>query len=110
VLCPPKQPACSPNRGDRIGLVLKRDSRPNPFGLRAWPTHPGPEQLDEVDAKLTAWHRADECSQRLAKIPSVGPISAVLLRMKAPDPTQFRSGRQFEAWIGLAPKDHSTAG
>ena len=67
-------------------------------------------QLDEVEAKLTAWHRADECSQHLAKILSVGPISAVLLRMKAPDPTQFRSGRQFAASIGLTPKDHSTTG
>jgi transposase len=67
-------------------------------------------QIDEVEAKLTAWHRADECSRRLAKIPSVGPIGAALLRMKAPDPTQFRSGRQFAAWIGLTPKDHSTAG
>ncbi len=53
---------------------------------------------------------ADKCSRRLAKIPSVGPIGAVLLRMKAPDATQFRSGRQFAAWIGLTPKDHSTAG
>ena len=67
-------------------------------------------QIDEVEAKLTAWHRADECSRRLAKIPSVGPIGAVLLRMKAPDPAQFRSGRQFAAWTGLTPKDHSTAG
>ena len=67
-------------------------------------------QIDEVEAKLMAWHRADECSRRLAKIPSVGPIGAVLLRMKAPDPAQFRSGRQFAAWIGLTPKDHSTAG
>jgi transposase len=67
-------------------------------------------QIDEVEAKLTAWHRADECSRRLAKIPSVGPIGAVLLRMKTPDPGQFRSGRQFAAWIGLTPKDHSTAG
>ncbi len=67
-------------------------------------------QIEEVDAKLTAWHRADECSRRLAKIPSVGPIVAALLRMKTPDPTQFRSGRQFAAWIGLTPKDHSTAG
>src|SRR5271166_6370066 len=50
-------------------------------------------QISEVDAKLTAWHRADECSRRLAKIPSVGPIGAVLLRMKTPDPAQFRSGR-----------------
>ena len=67
-------------------------------------------QIDEVDAKLTAWHRADECSQRLAKIPGVGPIGAVLLRMKTPEPELFRSGRQFAAWIGLTPKDHSTAG
>jgi Phosphate transporter family/Transposase IS116/IS110/IS902 family len=67
-------------------------------------------QVDEVDAKLMAWHKADECSRRLAKIPGVGPIGAVLLKMKTPEPELFRSGRQFAAWIGLTPKDHSTAG
>jgi transposase len=67
-------------------------------------------QIDDVHAKLMAWHRADECSRRLAKIPGVGPVGAALLRMKTPQPEQFRSGRQFAAWIGLTPKDHSTAG
>jgi len=67
-------------------------------------------QIDEVDAKLMAWHKADECSRRLAKIPGVGPIGAVLLKMKTPEPELFRSGRKFAAWIGLTPKDHSTAG
>ena len=67
-------------------------------------------QIAEVDARLMAWHRADECSRRLAKIPSVCPIGAALLRMKAPEPGVFQSGRQFAAWIGLTPKDHSTAG
>ena len=67
-------------------------------------------QIDELDAKLMAWHRADECSRRLAKIPGVGPIGAALLMMKTPAPELFRSGRQFAAWIGLTPKDHSTAG
>ena len=67
-------------------------------------------QIDAVDAKLAAWHLADERSQRLAKIPGVGPIGAVLLTMKTPDPHLFQSGRQFAAWIGLTPKDHSTAG
>jgi transposase len=67
-------------------------------------------QIGELDAKLMAWHRADECSRRLAKIPGVGPIGAVLLKMKTPEPELFRSGRQFAAWIGLTPKDHSTAG
>ena len=67
-------------------------------------------QIDDVDARLMAWHRADECSRRLAKIPGVGPIGAALLMMKTPAPELFRSGRQFAAWIGLTPKDHSTAG
>src|ERR1035437_2873850 len=57
-----------------------------------------------------SWHRADECSRRLAKILGVGPIGAVLLKMKTPEPELIRSGRQFAAWIGLTPKDHSTAG
>ena len=68
------------------------------------------EQIYEIDAKLMAWHRADDCSQRLTKIPGVGPIGAVLLSMKTPEPELFRSGRQFAAWIGLTPRDHSTAG
>ena len=67
-------------------------------------------QIAEVDAKLMAWHKADECSRRLAKIPGVGPIGAALLMMKTPAPEMFRSGRQFAAWIGLTPKDHSTGG
>jgi hypothetical protein len=57
-----------------------------------------------------AWHKADECSRRLANIPGIGPIGATLLLLKTPAPEMFRSGRQFAAWIGLTPKEHSTAG
>jgi transposase len=67
-------------------------------------------QLEEVEAKLMAWHRADECSRRLARIPGVGPIGASMLVMKTPTPEAFRSARHFAAWLGLTPKDHSTAG
>jgi transposase len=56
------------------------------------------------------WHRANECSRRLAQIPGVGPIGASLLMMKTPAPELFTSGHQFAAWMGLTPKDHSTAG
>ena len=66
--------------------------------------------IEEVEARLMAWHRANECSRRLAEIPAVGPIGASLLMMKAPSPELFKSGRDFAAWIGLTPKDHSTAG
>jgi transposase len=67
-------------------------------------------QLEEIEDKLMAWHRADECSRRLAKIPGVGPIGATMLVMKTPAPEAFRSARHFAAWLGLTPKDHSTAG
>jgi transposase len=67
-------------------------------------------QLREIEARLMAWHRENACSRRLARIPGVGPIGAVMLAMKTPDPAGFASGRQFAAWIGLTPKDHSSAG
>lgn len=67
-------------------------------------------EIEWIDQKLMAWHRSDECSQRLAQIPGVGPIGATLLMMKTPNPHLFKSGRDFAAWMGLTPKDHSTAG
>jgi len=67
-------------------------------------------RIEDIDARLMAWHRQDKLSRRLARIPGVGPIGASMLSMKTPDPRLFRSGRQFAAWIGLTPKDHSTAG
>jgi transposase len=67
-------------------------------------------QLSAVQARLLAWQRANEQSRRLAEIPGIGPIGAALLTMKVPDPQAFRCGRDFAAWLGLTPKDHSTAG
>jgi hypothetical protein len=49
-------------------------------------------------------------SQAVAVKAVNSPPVSLLLTMKTPDPGQFRSGRQFAAWIGLTPKDHSTAG
>jgi transposase len=67
-------------------------------------------QIEKIEAKLMAWHRHNELSRRLVKVPAIGPIGASLLAMKVTDPKAFRSGRDFAAWIGLTPKDHSTAG
>jgi transposase len=67
-------------------------------------------QMDSLDAQLRAWHRTNERSRRLAAIPGVGVIGATALAMKVPDPGFFKSGRHFAAWLGLTPKDHSTAG
>jgi transposase len=67
-------------------------------------------KLRKIEAQLLAWHRQNELSRRLAEIPAVGPIGASLLVMKVPNPHGFRTGRDFAAWLGLTPKDHSTAG
>ena len=67
-------------------------------------------ELKAIEVKLRAWHRANADSRRLAGIPGVGPIGATALVMKTPDPRAFPSGRHFAAWLGLTPRDHSTAG
>jgi len=67
-------------------------------------------RLCRIEARLGAWQRQDATSRRLLEVPGVGPIGAALLVMKVPDPRAFRSGRDFAAWLGLTPKDHSTAG
>ena len=67
-------------------------------------------EITKIEAKLMAWHKHNELSQRLEEVPGVGPIGASLAVMKVPDPHAFRCGRDFSAWLGMTPKDHSTAG
>src|SRR5580704_9655197 len=67
-------------------------------------------ELKAIEVRLLAWHRTHADSRRLAEIPGIGPIGATALVMKTPDPRAFPSGRHFAAWLGLTPKDHSTAG
>jgi transposase len=67
-------------------------------------------QCTEIDARLMAFHRSNEQSQRLAEVPAIGPVTAAALAAKVNHPEAFRCARDFAAWIGLTPKDHSTAG
>jgi transposase len=67
-------------------------------------------QILEFDRMITAWHRSNETSKRLDAIPGVGPALATALVASVPDPKAFRSGRNFSAWIGLVPKQHSSGG
>jgi transposase len=66
-------------------------------------------RIKEVEAKLTATHKANEVSRRLATIPGVGPVTALTLAVEI-DPMAFESGRHLAAWAGLTPKEHSTGG
>ena len=67
-------------------------------------------QILGFDRQIMAWHRSNETSMRLDAIPGVGPMLATALVACVADPKVFRSGRNFSAWIGLVPKQHSSGG
>jgi len=67
-------------------------------------------QINRLGRALLAWHRQDEASQRLASIPGVGVITATALAATVTDPTHFRSGREFAAFLGLVPRQNSSGG
>jgi len=64
----------------------------------------------EFDRLIMAWHRSSEASKRLDEIPGVGPALPTALVASVADPKAFRSGRNFSAWSGLVPKQHSSGG
>ena len=68
------------------------------------------ERVKEVEVKLLAWRRADEISRRLESVPGIGPITASALVATVCDPSQFKSGRQMAAWLGLVPQQRSSGG
>ena len=68
------------------------------------------KQILEFDRMILAWHRSNQASKRLNCIPGVGPLLATALVASVGDPKSFRSGRNFSAWIGLVPKQHSSGG
>ena len=68
------------------------------------------EQVLEFDRMIMAWHRSNKMSIRLDECPGVGPVLATALVATVADPKIFRSGRNFSAWIGLVPKQHSSGG
>ncbi|MGF7156354.1 IS110 family RNA-guided transposase [Novosphingobium gossypii] len=67
-------------------------------------------RLREIDKALTALQRSDDVARRLSTIPGIGPIGATALSASVTDPHQFKSGRQFAAWLGLTPLQNSTGG
>jgi len=67
-------------------------------------------QIRAIEIELMRWHRATIASRRLETIPGIGFITATALAATVGDARVFRSGRQFAAWLGLVPKQHSSGG
>jgi len=68
------------------------------------------EEIGKLERQLMAWHRQSSASQQLETIPGVGIITATALAASVPDPSVFKSGRQFAAWLGLVPRQNSSGG
>ena len=74
-------------------------------------------QIEDLGAKiagleeeLRACARQDEMAGRLMTIPGIGPITAMALQAFAPPMESFQRGRDFSAWLGLVPSQHTTGG
>lgn len=67
-------------------------------------------QAEEIEDQIQAWHRANDASRRLEKVPGIGPLTASALAATVGDARNFENGRQLAAWLGLVPRQHSTGG
>jgi len=67
-------------------------------------------KITDIDRKIRARARQKEEFKRLMTIPGVGPICAMAVNAFAPPMESFSCGRDFAAWVGLTPRQNSTAG
>lgn len=67
-------------------------------------------QVGELEVQIQLWHRDNSASQRLAKIPGIGPMTASATVASVGDARNFKNGRQLAAWLGIVPRQHSTGG
>ncbi len=68
------------------------------------------ERIADLDKEIARRAREDEVARRLMTIPGIGPIAATAIVALAPPAETFTKGRDFAAWLGLAPLQHSTGG
>ena len=67
-------------------------------------------KIDGLDKELRRQARQDRDARRLMTVPGIGPITAMALLALAPPLAGFRRGRDLSAWLGLVPRQHTTAG
>ncbi|MEP6962814.1 MAG: IS110 family transposase [Acidobacteriota bacterium] len=67
-------------------------------------------RIEEADAVIQKTARENEACQRLVKIPGIGPVTATAVIAAIGNGAAFRKGREFAAWMGVVPREHSTGG
>ena len=68
------------------------------------------QRAEEYERKISVLARQNEVASRLMQIEGVGPITATALVASVGDAKVFRNGREFAAWLGLTPRQHSSGG
>ena len=67
-------------------------------------------KVRQIEARLARWHRNSRLSKLLATVPGVGIMGASAIAATVSDPSLFRSGREFAAWLGMTPRQNSSGG
>lgn len=67
-------------------------------------------EIGKLDAETERRSRKNELARRRMAVPGIGPLIATAIATLAPPPDMFRKGRDFAAWLGLTPRQHSTGG
>ena len=67
-------------------------------------------EIAELDKRLRRPSKDDETAKRLQSMPGMGPITAAAIEAFAPPMETFKRGRDFAAWLGLVPRQHTTGG
>jgi len=68
------------------------------------------EKIDAVTDRIETAQKTDPLARRLATIPGVGAITASAIAATTPAVDNFRSARDYAAWLGLTPQPHSSGG
>jgi transposase len=66
--------------------------------------------IETVSQDIEAIASQDAACQRLRQIPGVGPLVSTATVAAIGNGAAFRKGREFAAWLGLIPRQHSTGG
>lgn len=68
------------------------------------------EEIATIERRLREWQKDDKAVRAVIEIPGVGLLTATAAVAMMGDPTAFKSGREFAAWVGLVPKQFGTGG
>lgn len=68
------------------------------------------DRIKALKSKIAAMSNEAAMPRRLQTMPGIGPITALAVETFAPPMEQFRRGRDFAAWLGLVPRQHSSGG